>query len=38
MEDSVIGEIRRGPVRDLFDQTCVVTNYPGSANNWYFDN
>lgn len=40
MEDSVIGEIRRGPVRDLFDQSCIVTNYPGSANNWYwfFDN
>ncbi|XP_003695347.2 tubulin epsilon chain isoform X1 [Apis florea] len=34
MEDSVIGEMRRGPVRDLFDQTCIVTNYPGSANNW----
>ncbi|XP_068984401.1 tubulin epsilon chain-like isoform X1 [Bombus flavifrons] len=34
MEDSVIGGLRRGPVRDLFDQTSVVTNYPGSANNW----
>ncbi|XP_043588244.1 tubulin epsilon chain-like [Bombus pyrosoma] len=34
MEDSVVGGLRRGPVRDLFDQTSVVTNYPGSANNW----
>ncbi|XP_076249372.1 tubulin epsilon chain [Calliopsis andreniformis] len=34
MEDSVIGEIKKGPLRDLFDQTCIVTNYPGSANNW----
>ncbi|XP_050491479.1 tubulin epsilon chain-like isoform X2 [Bombus huntii] len=34
MEDSVIGGLRRGPVRDLFDQTSIVTNYPGSANNW----
>ncbi|XP_048264108.1 tubulin epsilon chain-like isoform X1 [Bombus terrestris] len=34
MEDGVIGGLRRGPVRDLFDQASVVTNYPGSANNW----
>ncbi|XP_017752287.1 PREDICTED: tubulin epsilon chain [Eufriesea mexicana] len=34
MEDSVVAGLRRGPICDLFDQTCVVTNYPGSANNW----
>ncbi|KAK9299410.1 hypothetical protein QLX08_007574 [Tetragonisca angustula] len=34
MEDSVVEGLRKGPVRDLFDQACVVTNYPGSANNW----
>lgn len=36
MEDNVVGGLRKGPVRDLFDQACVVTNYPGSANNWYW--
>lgn len=35
MEDSVVAGLRRGPIRDLFDQTCTVTNYPGSGNNWY---
>ncbi|XP_017892178.1 tubulin epsilon chain [Ceratina calcarata] len=34
MEDSVVGGLRKGPVRNLFDQTCTVTNYPGSGNNW----
>ncbi|XP_001606879.1 tubulin epsilon chain [Nasonia vitripennis] len=34
MEDSVVGRFRQGPLRNLFDQTCTVTNYPGSGNNW----
>ena len=34
MEDSVIAGLKRGPLRDLFDKTCIVTNYPGSGNNW----
>ncbi|CAK9800323.1 Tubulin epsilon chain [Anthophora quadrimaculata] len=34
MEDSVVGELRKGPIRNLFDKTCIVTNYPGSGNNW----
>ncbi|KAJ8666464.1 hypothetical protein QAD02_008126 [Eretmocerus hayati] len=34
MEDSVVGRFRHGPLRNLFDQTCTVTNYPGSGNNW----
>ncbi|XP_033213460.1 tubulin epsilon chain-like isoform X1 [Belonocnema kinseyi] len=34
MEDSVVGRFKQGSLRNLFDQTCTVTNYPGSANNW----
>ncbi|RLU22574.1 hypothetical protein DMN91_004852 [Ooceraea biroi] len=34
MEDSVVSRFKQGPLRQLFDQTCIVTNYPGSANNW----
>lgn len=34
MEDSVVARFKQGPLRNLFDQTCTVTNYPGSANNW----
>ncbi|XP_014237479.1 tubulin epsilon chain [Trichogramma pretiosum] len=34
MEDSVVGRFHQGSLRNLFDQTCTVTNYPGSGNNW----
>ncbi|KMR04382.1 tubulin epsilon chain [Lasius niger] len=34
MEDSVVSRFKQGPLRQLFDQTCIVTNYPGSGNNW----
>ncbi|KAL0122023.1 hypothetical protein PUN28_007073 [Cardiocondyla obscurior] len=34
MEDSVVSRFQHGPLRQLFDQTCTVTNYPGSGNNW----
>ncbi|KAH0950172.1 hypothetical protein HN011_003210 [Eciton burchellii] len=34
MEDSVVSRYKQGPLRQLFDQTCIVTNYPGSGNNW----
>ncbi|CAG5088235.1 Similar to Tube1: Tubulin epsilon chain (Mus musculus) [Cotesia congregata] len=34
MEDSVVSRYKQGPLRNLFDQTCTVTNYPGSGNNW----
>ncbi|XP_050448864.1 tubulin epsilon chain-like isoform X2 [Cataglyphis hispanica] len=34
MEDSVVSRFKQGPLRQLFDQTCTVTNYPGSGNNW----
>ncbi|XP_076294033.1 tubulin epsilon chain isoform X2 [Lasioglossum baleicum] len=34
MEDNVIAGVRRGPLRHLYERTCIITNYPGSANNW----
>lgn len=35
MEDSVVARFRKGPLRKLFDETLLLTNYPGSGNNWY---
>jgi hypothetical protein len=37
MEDSVVGRFRQGPLSNLFDQTCSITNYPGSGNNWFLN-
>ncbi|KAJ1527961.1 hypothetical protein ONE63_007894 [Megalurothrips usitatus] len=34
MEDSVVARFRNGPLRKLFDETLLLTNYPGSGNNW----
>ncbi|XP_063994953.1 tubulin epsilon chain-like [Diachasmimorpha longicaudata] len=34
MEDSVVSRFRQGNLKNLFDDTCTVTNYPGSGNNW----
>ncbi|XP_015127404.1 tubulin epsilon chain isoform X2 [Diachasma alloeum] len=34
MEDSVVSRYRHGHLKNLFDETCTVTNYPGSGNNW----
>ncbi|KAK0168310.1 hypothetical protein PV327_002131 [Microctonus hyperodae] len=34
MEDSVVARYKEGPLQNLFDQTCTITNYPGSGNNW----
>ncbi|XP_069702505.1 tubulin epsilon chain-like isoform X1 [Periplaneta americana] len=34
MEDSVVAHFRTGQFRNLFDDTCLLTNYPGSGNNW----
>lgn len=34
MEDSVVARFRKGPLRGLFSETCLITNYPGSGNNW----
>ncbi|KAJ9598586.1 hypothetical protein L9F63_010715 [Diploptera punctata] len=34
MEDSVVARFRTGQLRNLFDNKCLLTNYPGSGNNW----
>nr|CAD7571753.1 unnamed protein product [Timema californicum] len=34
MEDSVVSRFQTGSLRHLFDETCLITNYPGSGNNW----
>uniref|UniRef100_A0A1Y1NIM8 Tubulin/FtsZ GTPase domain-containing protein n=1 Tax=Photinus pyralis TaxID=7054 RepID=A0A1Y1NIM8_PHOPY len=34
MEDSVVSKFKTGPFRSLFDEKCIVSNYPGSGNNW----
>ncbi|KAF7266078.1 tubulin epsilon chain-like isoform X3 [Rhynchophorus ferrugineus] len=34
MEDSVVARFRTGSLRGLFDDRCLLTNYPGSGNNW----
>ena len=34
MEDSVVARVRAGKFRDLYDKKCLITNYPGSGNNW----
>ncbi|XP_048505221.1 tubulin epsilon chain-like isoform X2 [Athalia rosae] len=34
MEDSVVSRFKQGPLRGIFDQSCSITSYPGSGNNW----
>ncbi|XP_075216962.1 tubulin epsilon chain-like isoform X3 [Lycorma delicatula] len=34
MEENVVGRYNKGPLRDLFDQTCFLTDLSGSGNNW----
>ncbi|GLH03014.1 Uncharacterized protein GBIM_08945 [Gryllus bimaculatus] len=34
MEDSVVARFRKGSLRGLFNNDCLLTNYPGSGNNW----
>lgn len=34
MEDSVVARFKQGVLKDIFDEKCFVTNYPGSGNNW----
>ncbi|XP_047114711.1 tubulin epsilon chain-like isoform X1 [Schistocerca piceifrons] len=34
MEDSVVANYRNGPLCNIFDKACLLTNYPGSGNNW----
>ncbi|CAM1326340.1 TUBE1 (predicted) [Pycnogonum litorale] len=34
MEEGVVSELLRGPIRDLFDSSQLVTDVSGSGNNW----
>ncbi|CAG9773025.1 unnamed protein product [Ceutorhynchus assimilis] len=34
MEDGVVARFRNGVLKGLFEERCMVTNYPGSGNNW----
>lgn len=34
MEDGVISKLRNGALHYIFDEKYIVTNYPGSGNNW----
>lgn len=34
MEDSVLARYRSGPLKKFIEKKCIVSNYPGSGNNW----
>lgn len=34
MEESVVARYKTGPLRGLFDEKNIITNHPGSGNNW----
>lgn len=34
MENAVLARYQTGPLKDLFSSKCVISNYPGSGNNW----
>lgn len=34
MEDSVLARFRNGPLKKFVDHKNIVSNYPGSGNNW----
>ncbi|CEM27733.1 unnamed protein product [Vitrella brassicaformis CCMP3155] len=34
MEEGVVNELMRGPLRDLFDSRQLITDVSGSGNNW----
>ncbi|RZF41511.1 hypothetical protein LSTR_LSTR000225 [Laodelphax striatellus] len=34
MEENVVDRYKRSALRDLFDSKCLLTNHPGSGNNW----
>lgn len=34
MEDGVISMLKSGNLKYLFDDQFIITNYPGSGNNW----
>ena len=35
MEEGVVNEILKGPLRDVFDCQQLITDVSGSGNNWY---
>ena len=35
MEEGVVSEILKGPLKDVFDQRQLITDVSGSGNNWY---
>lgn len=34
MEDSVLARFRNGPLKRIIDSKSIISNYPGSGNNW----
>ena len=34
MEEGVVSEIMKGPLRDVFDHKQLITDVSGSGNNW----
>lgn len=34
MEDGVVSKLKNSPLGAIFDEKCIITNYPGSGNNW----
>ena len=35
MEESVVGELVKGPLGEVFDHQQLITDVSGSGNNWY---
>ena len=35
MEEGVVSELLKGPMRDVFDSRQLITDVSGSGNNWY---
>ena len=35
MEESVVGELVKGPLGEVFDHQQLITNMSGCGNNWY---
>lgn len=34
MEDSVLARYKNGPLKSFIESKCIISNYPGSGNNW----
>ena len=37
MEEGVVGEIMKGPLRDVFDHKQLITDVSGAGNNWWVE-